>query len=269
MFPVQSGRAFIGRGIHSIFNGRHRCAVMATAAAFLAALSGCGEVWTDPLSTAAQYDKGLIVMYPGALGSDSEMLGFYATFRLAGIDQAIEVPQWTAPVAYGTDPAATFALNQQTAVVEAARIANYIRAHPNAPVTLFGFSAGAMYAMMVAAALPADAPVDKIILISSSVSRAYDVGPALDRSTGGALAYWSPLENTLRIWMALLGTTDQTHDDAAAYSGFDSTDPRLTQLVWTPEMLLRYGQIGEHSAYLYDFGWILDYIVPYVPLIKN
>src|SRR5262245_18574781 len=78
-------------------------------ATLVASLSGCGEVWTDPLSTPSQYDKGLIVMYPGALGSDSEMLGFYTTLRLAGIDQAIEVPQWTAPVSYGTDGAAAYA----------------------------------------------------------------------------------------------------------------------------------------------------------------
>ena len=252
------------------FNRRIALAQRALCMAALMAMlniAGCVEVWTDPLPTATEYDRGLIVMYSGALASDSEMLGFYATFRLAGIDHAIEVPQWTAPVSYGVDPAATFAQNQAHAVVEAARIADYIRTHPNAPVTLFGFSAGSMYAMMVAAALPEDAPVDKLILISSSVSRKYDVSPALDRSRGGAVAYWSPLENTLRIWMALLGTTDQTWDDAAAYSGFDSTDPRLLQIPWTPDML-RYAQPGEHSAYLFNVGWILDYIVPHIPRTK-
>jgi len=263
-----SGRRWMLRRVHKTTDAFFPPLRKLLAAALLLGVTGCGEVWTDPLSSASQYDKGLIVMYPGALGSDSEMLGFFATFRLAGIDHAIEVPQWTPPVAYGVDPAATFAANQQSAIVEAERIAGYIRSHPSAPVTLFGFSAGSMYAMMVAAALPADAPVDRIILISSSVSRKYDVGPALDRSTGGALAYWSPLENTLRIWMALLGTTDQTRDDAAAYSGFDSTDPRLTQLAWTPDML-RYAQPGEHSAYLFNVGWILDFIVPHVPLTKQ
>lgn len=244
-----------------------RALSMAAGFAVLLTMAGCMEVWTDPLPTASEYDKGLIVLYSGALGSDSEMLGFYAALRLAGIDQAIEVPQWTTPVGFGIDPAVTFAQTQADAVVEAARIADYIRTHPTAPVTLFGFSAGSMYAMMVAAALPDDAPVDKIILISSSVSRKYDVGPALDRSNGGMVSYWSPLENTLRIWMALLGTTDQTRDDAAAYTGFDSTDPRLLQISWTPDML-RYGQPGEHSAYLFNIGWILDYIVPHMPRTK-
>lgn len=206
-------------------------------------------------------------MYPGALASDSEMLGFYATFRLVGIDQAIEVPQWTTPVSFGIDPVATYAQIKIDAAAEAERIEDYIRAHPDSPVTLFGFSAGSMFALMVAEALPDDAPVDMIILISSSVSHKYDVGPALDHSRGGAVAYWSPLENTLRIWMALLGTTDQTHDDAAAYRGFDSKDPRLVQIEWTPDML-RYWQPGEHSAYLFNLGWILDYIVPHVPLFK-
>jgi len=256
------------RRTSAALNRRHTALLLA-AALSLCSASGCVEVWTDPLPTADQYDKGLIVMYPGALGSDSEMLGFYTTLRIAGIDHAIEVPQWTAPVAYGVDPVATFAENQQAAIVEAARIADYIRNHPDAPVTLFGFSAGSMYAMMVAAALPADAPVDKIILISSSVSYKYNVGPALDRSRGGAFAYWSPLENTLRFWKALIGNTDLTQDDAAAYTGFDSDDPRLTQLSWTPEMLLRYGQPGEHSAYLFNLGWIMDYIVPQIPLTKQ
>lgn len=240
---------------------------MSACFAILLNIAGCVEVWHDPLPTATEYDKGLIVMYPGALASDSEMLGFYATLRLAGIDHAIEVPQWTSPVGFGVDSAATFAQTQVDAVVEAARIADYMRAHPNAPVTLFGFSAGSMYAMMVAAGLPDDTPVDKIILISSSVSHKYDVVPALDHSKGGAVAYWSPLENTLRFWKALLGTTDQTWDDAAAYTGFDSTDPRLQQIQWTPDML-RYAQPGEHSAYLFNVGWILDYIVPHVPRTK-
>ncbi len=239
------------------------------AASLLTCPSGCVEVWNDPPSTPSQYDKGLIVMYAGALGSDSEMLGFHTAIRIAGIDQAIEVPQWTFPWGYAIAPEAALAQHQLDAEAEAARIAAYIRSHPNAPVTLFGFSAGSMFAMMVAAALPADAPVDKIILISSSVSRKYDVGPALDRSTGGMVSYWSPLENTLRIWMALLGTTDLTRDDAVAYSGFDSTDPRLLQIPWTLEMFLKHGNPGEHSSYLFNFGWMLEYIVPHIALTRQ
>src|SRR6185369_12493461 len=109
---------------------------LAACVSVLLSLSGCGEVWTDPLPTATEYDKGLIVMYPGALVSESEMLGFFATFRLAGIDQAIEVPQWTTPVSFGIDPAPTFEQNKVDAVVEAQRIADYMSAHPDAPVTL-------------------------------------------------------------------------------------------------------------------------------------
>jgi len=229
---------------------------------------GCGEVWTDPLSTAAEYEKGLVVMYPGALVSDSEMLGFWGTFRLAGVDQAIEVVQWTTPRSYEADAVAANQASRASAVFEAERLAEYIRAHPNSPVTLLGYSAGAMYALMVAEVMPADAPLDKLILLSSSVSHQYDLVPALDHTRGGAFAYWSPNENTLRLLIAILGTTDLTDDPAAGYTGFDTVDPRLTQLQWTPQMLIQYGQPGEHSAYIYNLGWIADYIVPNVPRTK-
>ncbi len=104
--------------------------------------------------------------------------------------------------------------------------------------------------------------------MSSSISHKYDLVPALDHTREGALAYWSPNEFTLNLLMAILGTTDLTHDPAAGFVGFDTVDPRLTQLQWTPEMQTQYGQSGEHSAYIYNLGWIADFIVPYVPRTK-
>lgn len=264
---LRTGRAE-ARGSFRAIRSRRSAWGIAACWAVATLVAGCGDVWTDPLSTPLQYDKGLIVMYPGALVSDSEMLGFWTGLRFAGIDQAIEVQQWTPPLSNEIDPIGTYQLNRETAVVEAGRIADYVRAHPHAPVTLFGYSAGSMYAMMVAAELPADAPVDQLILLSSSVSHKYDIAPALNRSRGGAVAYWSPNEFTIRLLLALIGNTDLTRDPAAAYTGFDSNDARLTQICWTPDMLLRYGHIGEHSAYIFNLGWIIDYLAPHVPRSK-
>ncbi len=111
---------------------------IAICAMWMSLLAGCGEVWTDPLSTAAEYEKGLVVMYPGALVSDSEMLGFWGTFRLAGVDQAIEVAQWTTPLSYELNAVEANRTSRASAVIEAERLAEYIRAHPNSPVDASG-----------------------------------------------------------------------------------------------------------------------------------
>jgi len=228
-------------------------------------LAGC-DVWSPPIPTAAETDAGLIVLYPGALNTHTEMIGTYYGLLDAGIDQAIEVKQWGDPVGHITNVAAQAVAVKEAAGVEAARLAAYMQAHPAAPVTLIGYSDGAQFAVWVAERMPADSPsLSRLILLSASMSPDYDLRPAMDHTQHGAAAYWSPREQTTVFLLGIIGMLDGSAPPPAGTLGFTLTDDRLIQLEWTPDMAERFDQNGEHSDYIFRPAWITAYIAPWVP----
>ena len=229
------------------------------------ALPGC-DVWSPPLPTAAETDAGLIVLYPGALNTRTEMIGTYYGLRDAGLEQAIEVRPWGEPFGHIVNVVAQAAAARQAAVLEAERLHQYMLTHPSAPVTLIGYSDGAQFAAWVAEALPADAPpLSRVILLSASMSPDYDLRPAMNRTQHGAAAYWSPREQTPVFLLGIIGILDGSAPPPAGTAGFTLTDERLVQLMWTPDMAEQYDQNGEHPDYIFKPAWITAYIAPWVP----
>jgi len=112
-------------------------------------ISGCG-LWSPPAATPEELSKGLVVMYPGALNTTIEMAGVYTGLREAGIDHAIEVVPWQTPMANFLMPTEFLGIQRPWARVEAARIAQYSTEQPGSPVTLLGYSGGAMMCILVA-----------------------------------------------------------------------------------------------------------------------
>lgn len=129
---------------------------------------------------------------------------------------------------------------------------------PDAPVTLLGHSAGSSVVLAAAEALPPDT-IDRIVLLSPSLSEGYDLRPALMSSKDGIDVFISDKD---WIWLGLLvrllGTTDNPMAArAAGRFGFavtpkDADDGDLYAKLrlhrWTPgqEVL---GHDGGH------FGW--------------
>ena len=60
-----------------------------------------------------ELNRGLIVLYPGALNSHAEMIGLYSGLRMAGADQPIEVVRWSGPYEDLFDPPRRYARNRE------------------------------------------------------------------------------------------------------------------------------------------------------------
>jgi pimeloyl-ACP methyl ester carboxylesterase len=152
----------------------------------------------------------------------------------------------------------------------AARVLAQRQARPDLPVSLVGHSAGCGVVLAAAEALPPDA-LERIVLLSPSVSADYDVRPALRAARLGIDNFYSPRD---RLWLgafvALVGAMD---DPSAARTagryGFEgpSAEPadgplyaRLRQHCWEPARR-RLGHDGDHYG-AYQPGHLRQYVLP-------
>lgn len=230
---------------------------------FFAGLAvGC-DVWIPPTPSAAELDRGLIVLYPGAMNTRTEMIGFYYGLRAAGIDQAIEVRPWALPLLNFVIPTQFLEFQRPWAVEEAARIAAYRAQHPNGRVTLLGFSGGAMICALVAEEMPPGSMIDQIIMMSPGISTRYDLGPMLANTSDGAIVYWSPRDTVINFTTQWLGTLDGVFGPSAAGFGFEMQHPKLTQVSFGPPLAI-FGNTGQHTDYTFSVEWIEAIVAPWI-----
>lgn len=229
---------------------------------FLLFASGC-EIWVPPLPFPEEYDKGLVVMYPGSLNTTSEMVGFHSGLSDSDIDQAIEVVQWAGFLDHMFDPTGAQVRNQQRAVEEAERLATLKRIYPSRPITLIGYSGGCWFATLTAEKIPSDVQIDRVILLSPAFASEYDMSAALDHTSQGIVAFWSPNDTlTLEIRNAF-SLADSTRAEPAATYGFTDDDPRLIQIPYDPAWVA-YSHYGGHTDYVLATEWIRDFVATQV-----
>lgn len=222
----------------------------------LLAVAGC-ELWRPPLPTDAQLEHGLIVLYPGATNSSTEMVGYHEALRAAGFQQAIEVVPWSPPLLYFFNPAAIGDWIRPWAKSEAARIAAFQDEHPGATIVLLGYSGGALAATEVAEEFPDGRAVDCVVLMSPGMPANYDLTRMLNHTRGGCVAYSSPQDLFAIVFLASYQVLDVSLARPAATFGFDLVDPRLRQVRWSTD-LIAYGNAGDHIEYLGNVTWLRD-----------
>lgn len=230
----------------------------------LACLLTCGcNLWIAPAPQSDELARGLVVMYPGALNTEIEMIGYYIALRAAGIDRAIEVVAWAPFLTFFDDPSGFPEVLKPWAQAEALRLAEYQDAHPDCPITLLGYSAGTLAASVVAEQMPDGYAVDRVIMMSPGMKSNHDLTPMLDRTRNGAVVYWSMRDGFTAYSFGMFIADDPGWARPAATFGFDMQDSRLLQVAWD-ESMTRYLNFGEHfDAYL-NIPWLQDYLAPWV-----
>lgn len=234
-------------------------------AAFLS--TGCEaiDVWQAPASTPEQYDKGLIVFFPGSAGLSIEAMGYYYAFREAGVDLAFEQAYWTDYLETITVREGVQDRIVERCKIEANRIAEYIRNYPGRPVTLISYSGGAIAVIRVAENMPPDTKLDRLITISPGIWKGIPLTAALNNTRLGMINYWSPIEYGPILISRTFGLADSSFLDPAASFGYDEVHPKLTQVSWTEEMR-ELGNNGEHLDILINIPWIQEYVVPWLAM---
>jgi len=201
-------------------------------------------------------------MYPGASSVPGELTAWVAGLQLAGVTSEIEVIAWGTP-GQNLSNATLYELNHTWSVSESARLKDLIDEHPDEPMTVIGYSAGAAIAIWTTESLPAGYAVDRVVLLGADLSPGYDLTQMLDHTRDGGMHYVSPNDVSLAALTFLFGTMDQFFGDPAGHVGFTSTDSRFKQILWTSEMT-RYGDFGSHYDYLFSVGFARDILAAWV-----
>ena len=139
----------------------------------------------------------------------------------AGYRGAGELVAWETGKGLVKDQDASVAYKRSKAKEGAASIQSYQKEHPGAPVGLLGFSAGTAEAIFALEVLPVTEPVDRVVLLGTSISRDYDMTEALKRVRNKLYIFTSTHDHMVGTMMKFSGTADRKfHDPGAGVKGF-------------------------------------------------
>ena len=195
---------------------------IALCAALVIPLVGCnsnGDFVTDD-----RLANGLVIILPGIEGESELNRNIRRGLIAGGIHRAMPIHSWGRPI-----PLAGVLINQVdflgnrlAGIGVADLIINYQDSHPGKPVHIVGHSGGGGIAVFAAEALPKDRKIDGLILLSASISSAYDLTKAASRCSQGIVNFYNPDDaGLLGIGTTVVGTVDGTHGPSAGLIGFD------------------------------------------------
>ncbi len=167
---------------------------------------------------------GLVIILPGIEGQSELNENIRRGLAAGGVRRAMPIHSWGRPI-----PLAGVLINQVdflgnrlSGIGVAGMIKNYQDSHPGKSVYVVGHSGGGGVAVFTAEALPEDRKIDGLILLSASISSAYNLKKAASRCTKGIVNFYNPGDaGLLGIGTTVLGTVDGTHGPSAGLIGFD------------------------------------------------
>jgi len=245
---------------------------LAAAAAFA---SGCVED-NAAYMTPERMNNGLVVILPGIEGTSPANREVRSALDASGVDRALPIWNWGIPI-----PGAGMIVNQidflgnrLRAKRIADRIVKYQNEHPGRPVHLVGHSGGGGIAVLATEQLPEGRKVDGLVLLSASISSAYDVTKALKKCRSGIVNFYNEDDTALLgVGTIVLGNVDGTHGLSAGLLGFAppgasaSDEKRLTysklfQVKLSGPMISE-NLGGAHFATT-QYRFVLTYVSPWV-----
>lgn len=196
------------------------------------AAGGCDGMSNVKFTTEDHKARGMIVILPGIEGPGPANANIRRGLIAAGLDMAMPIHAWGVPV-----PGAGMLINQvnflgnRMAGASLARfIADYQDRYPGRPVYIIGHSGGGGIAVFAAEAMPDGKKVDRLILLSASISSGYNLAKALANCRGGIVNFYNPDDAAmLGIGTTIMGNVDGGHGPAAGMNGFDKSFPGLVQ----------------------------------------
>jgi len=216
----------------------------------------------------------MVFVLPGIEGKGPISNGIARGIRDGGWDGAVEVHDWGTPAGVlGWYVHLTDAGRNRAQAYRLARaIRHYQVGYPNRPVYLVAHSGGAGIAVQAVEALPAESPVDSVVLLGAALAPEYDLRRALGRTRRGVWNFHSRFDvGFLAAGTSVFGTVDRRHGPAAGAVGFrtpahfEAADRRLyrAKLHQTPysKRMAGSGHLGNH------LGWAsprfaADWLVP-------
>jgi len=192
----------------------------------------------------------------------------------AGYPGAGEMFSWETGRGLIVDQYASVKYKRSKAAEMAKRVQEYRQAHPIAPVSFIGFSAGTAVAVFALEALPETCQVDNVVLLGTSIGADYDLTQALKRVRNRLFIFTSTKDGMINVLMAFSGTTDRKYDEAAAGAkGFllpagatEETRNLYAEKVVTIPWRKEFERDGDHGRHFDNvkMAFIRDHVAPLV-----
>jgi pimeloyl-ACP methyl ester carboxylesterase len=198
--------------------------------------------------------KGLVLVADGIGGFGVCGRSMRWTIPRSGLPLEVEILPWGHGLGRWHADLTDRARHKEMASRLAARVVEFRRESPGAPVYLIGKSGGTGIVVWALEQLPEEA-VDASVLLAPALSPGYDLGRALRALRGGMTVFYSPLDLfLLSAGTRVFGTIDRVRGDSAGLVGFRPPagseglyEEKLRQVKWTPAMV-RDLSLGGHFA---------------------
>jgi pimeloyl-ACP methyl ester carboxylesterase len=217
--------------------------------------------------------EGIVFVAAGAAGAILGNRVVKSGLRRAKCPWPVEVYRWSrGPLGLFGDLRG-YTRNHRLAGVLSQKIADYLREHPQAAVSLVGVSAGCAIIAWALEALPAELSVRRVVFIGPALSPGYDLTEALKRVDREAVVFTSRRDELILGWgTTQYGTMDRVFTDSAGKVGFKLPDnatretraqyAKLREIAWTEKMLLD-GHYGGHLGPL-STRFVCKYVAPII-----
>jgi len=240
---------------------RRSVLVAALAAATLAA-GGCGS--NEGFLTEERLDRGLVIILPGIEGESELNRDIRRGLVAGGVFQALPIHRWGRPIPL-VGPAINqvdFIGNRLSGIGVANLIRNYQDSHPGRPVHIVGHSGGGGVAVFAAEALPEDRKIEGLILLSASISSAYDLTKAAKRCRKGIVNFFNPKDaGLLGVGTIVMGTVDGTHGPSSGLIGFDRAGKKDHERVFDIRV---HSDGSDPHAYTTHVGFVSLRVAPWI-----
>ena len=224
---------------------------------------------------AARMEHGYLYYLDGAGGGTARKNwaeGVKEGLLAAGYPGGATMYSWETGRGLLADQTASVSYKRGKAKKMASKIEAYAKKHPEAPVSILGFSAGCAEAVFALEALPETVQVDYVVLLGASISEDYDLTEALERVRKKLYLYTSTKDEMLGFLMKFSGTADRKfHDPGAGIKGFvlprgasyatrRAYADKIVSMAWT-KALKQDDDSGKHFDNV-NMEFIRDHVAP-------
>ncbi len=243
---------------------RSSSALLLVAAVLGAILPAMGCADNAEYLTDDRLDNGLVIILPGIEGRSRINENLRRGLVAGGVYRALPIRPWGRPIPLA-GPLITqvdFIGNRLAGGRVAKTIIEYQDKHPGRPVYVVGHSGGGGVAVFTAEAMPEDRQIDGLILLSASISSAYDLDKALSRCKRGIVNFYNREDSgVLGLGTILVGTVDGTHGPSAGLIGFDCYDKPGYENLYQVKMM---GVSEDTHTTSTQVGFVSIHVTPWI-----
>ncbi len=243
---------------------RSPCVLPVVAAILGAVLSVMGCTGNAEYLTEDRLNNGLVIILPGIEGHSRLNENIRGGLVAGGVYRAMPIHPWGRPVPL-VGPLITqvdFLGNRLAGIGIAKIVTDYQDKYPDRPVYIVGHSGGGGVAVFAAEAMPEGRQIDGLVLLSASISSAYDLKKALSHCRNGIVNFYNKGDaGLLGVGTIVVGTVDGTHGPSAGLIGFDSFDKPGYEGLYQVKMV---GVSEDSHTTSTQAGFVASFVTPWV-----